>query len=456
MSRISKILLLSIFALTNFATLSFATDMSQGLQCPPGWNDNRAARGNDLIKQCISPNQDGAIELYAAPGQEVPLGALLDMWAKEMTQRRLPFQNFVSEVPGHVSGYPAVTRTYSGNTRDGNQFDSHLVASRYDGVNYVFQGFALKGHSQTWNQLRRSMNTWYYPGTQQQNAGNQGSGLPLGAGAVNPGNTPYNNQPPSHGNTPYANDPYANQQYGSNANQAATAGTSLPTITGTFLSEEPDFIGGKKQFRLYFFYDDGTYSTALKNTSGKVLKNNDRTRFRVKKTGNNFVVSSGGSCTEGYVTETEHNNITRFKSGCYTSAGRAMYFEKVTDGYFAATTGQNTASNAANAFPSLSGTFIAETKDYFGGNYYYRMYQFYSDGTFRSGNKSAKTGKIDFGKNKIHYKIEKSGSNFAIKGSKNYCTEGFSTAIQHNQITRFVSGCYTSGGKKMYFKKIKN
>ncbi len=173
--------------------------MSQGLQCPPGWNDNRAARGNDLIKQCISPAQDAAIELYAAPGQDVPLGALLDMWAREMTQRGLPFQNRVSEVPGQVSGYPAVTRTYSGQTRDGNQFDSHLVASRYNGVNYVFQGFALKGHSQAWHQLRHSMNTWFYPGAGQQSYNHQQGGLPLGAG--NSENTPYGNQQASSSNS---------------------------------------------------------------------------------------------------------------------------------------------------------------------------------------------------------------------------------------------------------------
>ena len=195
MKRISMILFFYLFHLTYFASTSVASDMSQGLQCPPGWTDNTSTRGNDLIKQCISPRQDGAIELYSAPGQQVPLGSLLDMWAKEMTQRGLPFQNFVSEVPGQVSGYPAVTRTYSGQTREGNQFDSHLVASRYNGVNYVFQGFAIKGHSDTWRQLRHSMNTWYYPGAGQPNHGGQQGGLPIGAGSSNFVNDPYGNDP---------------------------------------------------------------------------------------------------------------------------------------------------------------------------------------------------------------------------------------------------------------------
>lgn len=105
MKHISKILFLLIAIFLFSASTLFATDMSQGLQCPPGWNDNRAARGNDLIKQCISPAQDAAIELYAAPGQEVPLGALLDMWAKEMTQSGLPSR---TESPRSPVRFPAI------------------------------------------------------------------------------------------------------------------------------------------------------------------------------------------------------------------------------------------------------------------------------------------------------------------------------------------------------------
>ncbi len=456
MDRFSRILLLSIFILTNFTTPSFATDMSQGLQCPPGWTDNRSARGDDLIKQCISPNQDGAIELYAAPGQEVPLGALLDMWAQEMTQRGLPFQNKVSEVPGQVSGYTAVTRTYSGQTRDGNLFDSHLVASRYNGVNYIFQGFVLKGRSNTWQQLRHAMNTWYYPGAGQQNNAIQQGGLPLGSGHMNnPGNTnygndPYGNQQASTTNTPYGNDPYSNQQHASNTNPAGNSGSSFPKLSGTFLSDKPDFIGGKKQYRIYFFYDDGTYSTALKNAStGKVLKGSDRKRFKVKKSGNYYVVNGGGSCTDGYVTHTEHNNITRFKSGCYTSAGKAMYFKRV-NGNISGNT--SSMSNAGTNYPVIAGTFIADKTDYWGGQEHYRIYHFNGDGTYTQGHKTGINGKIQMGKNKFKYRVSKSGKKFVIKGAKNYCTEGYVKEIDRNKIVRFMSGCYTHKGKKrIYF-----
>ncbi|NDV27616.1 hypothetical protein [Desulfovibrio sp. JC010] len=455
MNRTCMILLLILLSFFSFTSLSLATDMSQGLQCPPGWNDNRAARGNDLIKQCTSPAQDAAIELYAAPGQEVPLDALLDMWAQEMTKEGLPFQNKVSQVPGQVSGYPAVTRTYSGHTRDGNQFDSHLVASRYNGVNYVFQGFALKGRSQSWHQLRHSMNTWYYPGAGQQNHGSQLGGLPLGAGSS--GNDPYGNQQPSSGNDPYGNTPYGNQQ------AAVNSGNSLPTISGTFLADIKDYWNGKYHYRIYHFNGDGTYVSGSKNAkTGKVTMSKHKKRFRISKSGNLFVVSSGGSCTEGYVTDTEANEITRFKSGCYSPGGRAMYFKKIHDNFSNTSQGGNTAGaiNSGSTKPKIAGTFVSDLTDYWGGKEHYRIYQFYTDGTYIQGSKAAKSGKITMGKNKFKYKIKKSSGNktsYVIKGSKTYCTEGFIKKTKGNVVTSFQSGCYThKGRKRLNFNLIRN
>lgn len=197
MEKIKGILLL-IITFLSLASLSFAADMSQGLQCPSGWSDNMAARSKELIKQCISPNQDAFIELYAAPGQQVPLGKLLDAWASGMTQQGLPFQNLASEQPGHVSGFPAIYRIYSGHTRNGAHFDSSIVASSYNGIVYIFQGLSMKGHDQARQQIRHAMNAWHYPGTSQQATNNQIGNLPLGAG--------------SSSNTPYVNDPYGNTQ----------------------------------------------------------------------------------------------------------------------------------------------------------------------------------------------------------------------------------------------------
>ncbi|NDV23666.1 hypothetical protein [Desulfovibrio sp. JC022] len=123
-----------------------------------------------------------------------------------MTKEGLPFQNLVSEQPGHISGYPAVTRLYSGHTNNGAYFDSQLVASYFNGVNYIFQGLSMKGHEQARRQLRHAMNTWYYPGAGSSDhvSNNQQGGLPLGSG--NSGHTPYDNDPygntQQHANTP--------------------------------------------------------------------------------------------------------------------------------------------------------------------------------------------------------------------------------------------------------------
>ncbi|GEM_PF-5068269 len=446
MSHISKIIVLFSILFLNLTSFSLATDMSQGLQCPPGWNDNRAARGNDLIKQCISPSQDAFIELYAAPGQEVPFGKLLDAWTQEMTQRGLPFQNIISEQPGQVSGYPAVTRVYSGHTREGNQFDSSLVASRYNGVNYVFQGLSLKGREQARQEVRKAMNTWYYPGTAQQGFSSPQGGLPLGSG--------------NSANTPYGNDPYSNQQTGA-ANSAmhghnANSGNSQPTIVGTFIADKKDYWGGHYYYRMYQFFSDGTFISGNKNAAtGKIDVDSHKKSYKISKSGNNFTISSGKSCTDGYVTDTESNSITRFKSGCYSSGGKAIYFRKIPGNLTNMGAAVNN-TNSQDGKPTLTGLFIADKKDYFGGRYYLRMYQYFGDGTYLSGNKDIKTGKIDMSTNRSRYKLSKSGKSYAIQGSETYCTQGWVTKIQNNAVTRFKSGCYSSGGKKMYFYKIKN
>ena len=344
MNRHSRISLLFITLFLLSATPLFATDMSQGLQCPPGWNDNYSARGNDLIKQCISPTQDAAIELYAAPGQEVPLGSLLDMWAQEMTQRGLPFQNKVSEVPGQVSGYPAVTRTYSGHTRDGNQFDSHLVASRYNGVNYVFQGFALKGRSQAWHQLRHAMNSWFYPGAGQQNYNQQQSGLPLSVGST--------------GNTPYGNDPYGNTQ-----------AHSMPP-SNIKVDRHGNGCGA-----MYKVYADGHHIMDFQCSyiGNRPFMDADKLGFDwTKKKYRNFFKITAQNYSDSEI------RATMLVSNSYKALTKYCTIRSFC---------QPVPENSRNLHRR-------QIKDYWGGSYHYRMYLFNSDGTFTSGNKSATTGKV--------------------------------------------------------------
>lgn len=301
MYQVGRVFALLIIASLCFSSHSFATDMSRGLSCPPGWKDNISARGNDLIKQCISPSQDAFIELYASPGKEVPLDKLLDAWASEMTQRGLPFQKFVSEQPGRISGRPALTRVYSGRAGNGKDFDSYLSASRYNGVNYIFQGLSLKGREQARQQVRHAMNTWYYPGASSQNSSNSNGGSPLGAGG--------------------------------SLNTAAIGNTGkLPTISGTFIADKKDYWSGKYYYRIYHFNGDGTFTDGYKNAAtGKVKMNTTTQRYKINKTRDGkYVLKSGKTnCTDGFVTDTEGNEVIRFKSGCYSSGGKAMYFNLV-------------------------------------------------------------------------------------------------------------------------------
>jgi hypothetical protein len=116
--------------------------LGDGLTCPPGWSVSEPNE-NDLIKQCVAPGQNAFIELYAAQGNQIPLGQLMDGWATQMAQRGLPFQQQLSEVTGQVSGFPALVRSYRGKVQ-GETFDSSIVVCHRGGVNYVFQALYKK------------------------------------------------------------------------------------------------------------------------------------------------------------------------------------------------------------------------------------------------------------------------------------------------------------------------
>ncbi|QGY38937.1 hypothetical protein GM415_01885 [Pseudodesulfovibrio cashew] len=419
MYQLGRIVVLVIVASLGFSSCLLAADMSQGLTCPPGWNDNVSARGNDLLKQCVSPSQDAFIELYSSRAQDVPLGKLLDAWAAEMTRRGLPFQNLVSEQPGQISGYPAVTRVYSGHINNGAQFDSSLVASHYNGMCYVFQGLSLKGREQARQQVRHAMNTWYYPGASPRSSGNSNA-LPLGAGSS------------------------------SGKSHNGVSGGGLPAISGTFISDSQDYWGGNHYYRIYHFYGNGTYIDGTKNAkTGQVKMGNRRQTFKVSKSGNSYVVKGKSSCTEGYVTDTEGNAVTRFKSGCYSSGGKAMYFRQATGN-----ASLNKDRVKTTGTPTIAGTFIADKKDYWAGSYHYRMYQFNGDGTYVEGSKNAASGKVKMDTKTKRCKISKSGNYYVVSG-KGSCTDGYVTDTAGNKIVRFKSGCYSSGGKAMYFELVR-
>ena len=160
-SAFSSIILIAFCIL--FSSSTVLAGAEEGLQCPPGWTNNKAALGNDLIKQCIAPTQDAFIELYAAPGAAMQLNRLLDVWVNAMNQKGMPFQQFLSEVPGNVSGEPALTRGYLGTASNGIPFESSLVACRHNGVNYIFQALYKSGDHQLKRLARQSMNEWFFP-----------------------------------------------------------------------------------------------------------------------------------------------------------------------------------------------------------------------------------------------------------------------------------------------------
>ncbi|WP_432736064.1 hypothetical protein [Maridesulfovibrio sp. FT414] len=168
MKRAMNVFFFMFIILFAFSTVAAAGDMSDGLQCPSGWKESKPVRSNGLIKQCVSKIDDGVIQLYAKRGKAVPLDVLLDRWSENLVNRGKPYQQLERESPGHVSGYPALLRGYSGSDRQGKWYDSYLVSSRYNGVNYIFIGYTMKGHDKVRTQMRNAMNEWYYPGVEDQ------------------------------------------------------------------------------------------------------------------------------------------------------------------------------------------------------------------------------------------------------------------------------------------------
>jgi hypothetical protein len=157
-----KTVVLVVSMVCAFGLLQIAhAGFGDGLTCPPGWSVSEPNE-NDLIKQCVAPGQNAFIELYAAHGNQIPLGQLMDGWATQMAQRGLPFQQQLSENTGQVSGFPALVREYRGKVQ-AETFDSSIVVCHRGGVNYVFQALYLYGNAQIKDQARHSMNSWYFP-----------------------------------------------------------------------------------------------------------------------------------------------------------------------------------------------------------------------------------------------------------------------------------------------------
>jgi hypothetical protein len=162
MKTTSKTVLL-FFLVTLFAmTSARADDVSKGVNCPPGWNDNQSARGGNLVKQCLSPDLESSIELYVIHGKKIQLGKLLNNWTANMKSQGFPLQKKVAETKGHVSGVPALFREYEGN-KSGRGIESLLAASRHNGINYVFLSSYPAADHETEGLVRHSLNTWNFP-----------------------------------------------------------------------------------------------------------------------------------------------------------------------------------------------------------------------------------------------------------------------------------------------------
>ncbi|WP_415718843.1 hypothetical protein [Maridesulfovibrio sp.] len=162
MKRISKTVLL-FFILTFFtAAAAFANDVTKGINCPPGWSDNQTARGDNRVKQCISPSLESSIELYVTPGKKIPLDKLLNNWITALKQQGFPLQRLVTEHDGHISGAPAIFREYKG-PDDGKTKESLLAASRHNGINYIFQGSYPDNDREAERLVRHSLATWNFP-----------------------------------------------------------------------------------------------------------------------------------------------------------------------------------------------------------------------------------------------------------------------------------------------------
>ena len=162
MKRINKTVLL-FFVLTFLtATATFANDVTKGINCPPGWSDNQTARGDNRVKQCISPSLDSSVELYVTPGKNISLEKLLNNWISALKQQGFPLQKQITEHIGQVSGAPAIFREYEGQA-DGKTKESLLAASRHNGINYIFQGIYPDSDREAERLVRHSLATWNFP-----------------------------------------------------------------------------------------------------------------------------------------------------------------------------------------------------------------------------------------------------------------------------------------------------
>ena len=164
MTKCIRILLLCTAISLCFISFSFASDMPKGLQCPPGWTEKEQLTDVKIIKKCISPARDAFVELYEYPEMGISLGQLIDGWTKQMTEKGMPFQTQLSESQSHVSGLPALSRTYVGSTGSGANFSSTVTASRYNNKKYILLGMHLKGHQKTREQVQHAMSTWKFLG----------------------------------------------------------------------------------------------------------------------------------------------------------------------------------------------------------------------------------------------------------------------------------------------------
>ncbi|TIH18486.1 hypothetical protein D0S45_04520 [Marinifilum sp. JC120] len=167
MKQAIKLFFIVLLTALLLPTVSIAQNMADGLQCPSGWQSSKRMPPlwdvNHLLKQCTPQTNDAVIQLYAKRTSD-SLVAELEKWTQRLKSKGLPYQRFLNEQPGHVSGYPAILRFFSGWDRNGKWYDSYLVVSRYRGTNYIFIGYAMKGHDRVRIQMRNAMNAWHYPG----------------------------------------------------------------------------------------------------------------------------------------------------------------------------------------------------------------------------------------------------------------------------------------------------
>lgn len=168
MKKSIRILLLFAAFLTCLTSFSDAADIGEGLQCPPGWTEKTGNNDSKIVKRCISPARDAFVELYEYPRMGITLAQLLDGWTTKMKNKGMPFQTRLSETQTHVSGSPALKRSFTGSTGSGTNFSSTVTASSFRDKKYILLGMHLKGHQKTKQQVRHAMSTWRFPGLKAQ------------------------------------------------------------------------------------------------------------------------------------------------------------------------------------------------------------------------------------------------------------------------------------------------